>query len=57
MRTKWERVQMKKTFNIRKSPNIILKLGMQSFHIDHASRTSYNLNQVKGARGKPNFEL
>lgn len=41
-----------KTFNIRKSPNLILKPGMQSFHIYHASRTNYNLNQAKGAKGK-----
>lgn len=42
-----------KTLNIRKSPNLTLKLGMQSFHIDHASRTSYNLDQAKRVKGKP----
>lgn len=39
--------------NIRKSPNLILKSGMQSFHIDHGSRTSFYLNQAKRAKGKP----
>lgn len=44
-----------KTFSIRKSPNILSKPGMQSFHIDYTSRISYNLNQAKRGKGKPKF--